>query len=127
MVDVNEMVANILSQLKKDGVRVCYQYPEEFAKLPAVSHYELFDSEGFRADNAEWSQKSRVQIDIWAEKKTEPARIAALVNALMQGAGWLREFSRDMPKLTEQHLYHKTMRFAKEIYAEGGDDFGGQV
>ena len=121
MVDVNEITAKILSQLQKDGISVCYQYPEDFGRVPAVSHYELFDSEGFRADNAEWSQKSRVQIDIWAEKKTEPARIAVMVNSLMQGAGWLREFSRDMPKQTEQHLYHKTMRYAKEIYPEGGE------
>lgn len=116
MVDVNKITEEILSPLKDEGVKTQYHYPESFNLPPIISFYELINTEAFRADNKEWSQMARVQIDIWSDKKTEPGKLAIRVNTLMQAKGWSREFSRDLPKETEKHLYHKTMRFAKEIY-----------
>lgn len=88
----------------------------EFGTLPAVSYYDLITTESFRADNSEQAQLSRVQIDIWAMKKTQPGEIAEKVNRIMQDNGWIRELGRDLPRGAENHVYHYTMRFAKEIY-----------
>ena len=49
-------------------------------------------------------------------KKTQPGEIAEKVNGIMQDNGWIRELGRDLPKGAENHVYHYTMRFAKEIY-----------
>ncbi len=119
MIDSNKMVDELLCVLEDKGIRVFYQYPEDFETLPSVSYYNLITTEGFRADNAEQAQLSHVQVDIWAKKRTQPGKIAAMVNEIMQNAGWIRELSRDLPKETEHHMYHHTMRFAKEVYLGG--------
>ena len=122
MIDVNAVADSLLAPLENEGVVLCYQYPESFNELPVVSFYNLITEEGFRADCREEAQVSRVQIDIWAEKKTQPGRIAVRVNELMQNGGWQRELDRDLPKKTEAHVYHRTMRFAKEIFfGDGGE------
>lgn len=115
MIDVNKIINKLLAPLRKEGIRVCYQYPESFEELPAVSYYDLLTSECFKADNAEVSQLSRVQIDIWSDREAKPGEIAAKVNEIMQADSWQRELKRDMPKGAENHVYHTTMRFAKEI------------
>lgn len=117
MIDINARLTELLKLLKTTaGVKIYYQYPDSFATLPAISHYELTEGESFRADNIERAYVSRVQIDIWSLKKTEPAQIGMKVNEIMQADGWVREMSRDLPKQTEDHVYHRTMRFAKEIW-----------
>ena len=116
MTSVNRITEKLLAPLRDEGVQVYYQYPEKFAVLPAVSYYDLITTESFRADNSEQAQLSRVQIDIWAMKKTQPGEIAEKVNRIMQDNGWIRELGRDLPKGAENHVYHYTMRFAKEIY-----------
>ena len=116
MTSVNRITEKLLAPLRSEGVRVCYQYPEDFGTLPAVAYYDLITTESFRADNSEQAQLSRVQIDIWAMKKTQPGEIAEKVNRIMQDNGWIRELGRDLPKGAKNHVYHYTMRFAKEIY-----------
>ncbi|MGN0180515.1 MAG: hypothetical protein ACI4DY_13915 [Monoglobaceae bacterium] len=117
MVDINRTANKILSPIKNAGASLCYQYPESFEKLPAVSFFNLLTAEEFRADNVEVSQLARLQIDIWAQKKTQPGELAIKINELMQADGWIRELDRDLPR-EENHVYHRTMRFAKEIYNE---------
>lgn len=116
MTSVNRITGKLLAPLRSEGVRVCYQYPEDFGILPAVSYYDLITTESFRADNSEQAQLSRVQIDIWSKNKTQPGEIAEKVNRIMQDNGWIRELGRDLPKGAENKVYHYTMRFAKEIY-----------
>lgn len=116
MTSVNRITGKLLAPLRSEGVRVCYQYPEDFGTLPAVSYYDLITTESFRADNWEQAWLSRVQIDIWAKNKTQPGEIAEKVNGIMQDNGWIRELGRDLPKGAENKVYHYTMRFAKEIY-----------
>lgn len=116
MIDVNKTANKLLSPLRKEGIRVCYQYPDSFKKLPAVSYYDLITKEGFRADNAEQSQLSNIQIDIWSDREAQPGEIAEKINKIMQKDGWIRELKRDLPKGAENHVYHTTMRFAKEVY-----------
>lgn len=116
MTSVNRITEKLLAPLRDEGVQVYYQYPEKFAVLPAVSYYDLITTESFRTDNSEQAQLSRVQIDIWSKNKTQPGEIAEKVNRIMQDNGWIRELGRDLPKGAENHVYHYTMRFAKEIY-----------
>lgn len=116
MVEVNAIAEKNLAPLKSEGFSVQYQYAEEKAKLPAVTYYELIDQESFRADNVEMSSKVRVQIDVWALKRSEMSRGSIRANELMQADGWMRELSRDMSKETENQTYHRTMRFVKEIW-----------
>ena len=56
MTSVNRITEKLLAPLRSEGVRVCYQYPEDFGTLPAVSYYDLITTESFRADNSEQAQ-----------------------------------------------------------------------
>ncbi len=114
MIDVNKIVREILDTL--DGVKVTFYHPSQFNELPVISYYELTTSTGFCFDNAEQAQSSYVQLDIWGTSGGECSRIAVKVDAAMQNKGWYREMSRDMPP--EDGVYHKTMRFSKEIFKE---------
>lgn len=118
MINVNKIAEKLLAPLRNEKIRVCYQYPESFGKLPAVSYYDLITKESFRADNAEQAQLSRLQIDIWSADKTQPGEIAEKINKIMQGNGWIRELGRDLPKGAENHVYHYTMRYAKEVFED---------
>ena len=113
MIDVNEIVEPILAGV---GPPVCYQYPERFNSLPVISFYSLSDTAGFQADNQEWAQKARVQVDIWADRAADAGRVGVEVDRVMQAEGWTRELAADLPKQTDDRIYHRTMRFAKEIY-----------
>ena len=86
MTSVNRITEKLLAPLRSEGVRVCYQYPEDFGTLPAVSYYDLITTESVRTDNSEQAQLSRVQIDIWSKNKTQPGEIAEKVNGIMRNA-----------------------------------------
>ena len=113
MIDVNGLVEPLLTQA---GVPVYFSYPEQFTDVPAISFYNLSDTAGFRADDSEWAQEARVQVDIWADRAIETGKIGTDVDAIMQRDGWIREYAADLPKQTDDQLFHRTMRFAKEIY-----------
>ena len=112
MLDVNKIIRDILGNI--DGVKVTFYHPGEFNVLPIISYYELTTNTGLCYDNAEQAQKSSVVIDIWGKGGGECSRLAIEVDKLMQNGGWYREFSRDMPP--EDGIYHKSMRYQKEIY-----------
>lgn len=115
MQEIDAIVEKVLAPLKKDGCAVQFQYAETSAKMPAVTYYILTESEALRTDNVEQSQLARVQVDVWALKRSEMSKISIKANELMQADGWLREMSRDLPRETDTQVYHRTMRFAKEI------------
>lgn len=112
MTDANKEVREILETI--DDVKVTFYHPDEFNKLPIVSYYELTTTTGMCFDNAEQAQRSYAQIDIWGKGGGECSRIAVRVDEAMQQHGWYREMSRDMSP--ENKIYHKTMRFYKEIF-----------
>ena len=112
MVDVNRIVREILQGI--DGVKVTYYHPDTFNKMPVLSYYELTTTTGFCADNAEQAQRSNIVIDVWAKRAADCSRIAIEVDAAMQADNWYREFSRDLPP--EDGIYHKSMRFYKQIF-----------
>ena len=112
MVDVNRIVRDILNTI--DDVKITFYHPEEFNKLPIISYYELTTNTGFSFDNAEQAQRSNVVIDVWGRSAADCSQIAINVDDAMQSEDWKREFSRDLPP--EDGIYHKNMRFYKEIY-----------
>lgn len=114
MIDVNKVIRSILKGLT--GVTITYYHPDSFNKMPVVSYYELTTKTGMCYDNAEQAQKSFVVVDIWGKSGAECARIAIETDKLMQKNGWYREFSADLPP--EDNIYHKNMRFYKEIFFE---------
>lgn len=114
MIDANRIVREILETI--DGVTVTFYHPDKFNKLPVISYYELTTSTGMCFDNAEQAQRSYMQIDIWGKGGGECSRLAVKVDEAMQNNGWYRELSKDMPP--ENKVYHKTMRFYKQIFFE---------
>ncbi|MDY3971656.1 MAG: hypothetical protein SOZ28_02965 [Clostridia bacterium] len=114
MVDVNKIVREILETI--DGVTVTFYHPDKFNNLPVISYYELTTTTGMCFDNEEQAQSSGVEIDIWGKGGGECSRLAIKVDKAMQNDGWYRELSRDMPP--ENNIFHKTMRFSKEIFKE---------
>lgn len=112
MVDVNLIVKDILSKI--DGVKITFYHPKVFNSLPVISYYELTTSTGFSYDNSEQAQMSNVVIDIWGNSGAECSMFAVEVDKHMQVNGWKRNFSRDLPP--ENDIYHKNMRFSKQIY-----------
>lgn len=114
MIDVNAEVRKLLETV--DGAKVTFYHPQQFNNLPVISYYELTTTTGMCFDNAEQAQSSSVEIDIWGKGGGECSRLAVKVDKAMQNDGWYRELSRDMPP--ENNIYHKTMRFSKEIFKE---------
>ncbi len=114
MINVNREVRNILKAV--EGVKIVYYHPDEYNKLPIISHYELTTTTGMRYDNAEQAQKTYVSVDVWGKSADECTDFAIKADKLMQDAGWYREFSMDLPP--ENKIYHKSMRFFKEIFFE---------
>lgn len=114
MIDVNEVVRRVLKGMP--DIKVTYYHPSAFNDMPIVSYYELVTTTGMCYDNAEQAQNSSVAIDVWGKSAAECGRIAIDVDKAMQDNGWYRDFSRDMPP--EDNIYHKTMRFKKEIFKE---------
>lgn len=114
MVDANKEVKALLGTLK--DVTVTYYVPPEVNRLPAVSYYEIVTTTGYKYDNKEQAQISTMAIDVWAKSPSECAKIAIEIDAIMQSAGWYREFSRDMPP--EDLVRHKSMRYNKQIFFE---------
>lgn len=112
MIDVKPYIEQLLKSI--DGVKVAFYYPSSFNNLPAVSYYELADSEAMRADNREYAQDIDIQIDVWGTSAKQVNDIGISVNAVMQSDGWKRAFAADVPK--DGSVYHRTMRFNKVIY-----------
>lgn len=112
MVDANKLVREILDTV--GGAKVTFYHPSVLNELPVISYYELAASTGLCYDNGERAQGASIAIDIWGAGGGECARIAVQVDQAMQGAGWRRELSRDLPP--EDGIYHKAMRFYKQLY-----------
>ena len=65
MYDINLELRDILKQI--DGVNVCFAYPDNFNKLPAIAYYTLTDKGSMSYDNTVVTNDTTVQIDIYAD------------------------------------------------------------
>ena len=108
----------ILKKLKEiSDVEVSYFYPQNWAKLPAISYYEMDNSVASRADDGEYSSNIAIQIDIWAKTPSKCSSLAIQVNEKMEELEFTRTLAVDLFE-QEAGLYHKTMRFEKEEILE---------
>lgn len=108
----------ILKKLKEiSDVEVSYFYPQNWAKLPVISYYEMDNSMASKADDEEYSSNIAVQVDIWAKGSSECSKLAIQVNKKMEGLEFERTLALDLFE-QETKIYHKTMRFEKEEILE---------
>lgn len=99
------------------GVEVSYFYPQDWARLPAISYYEMDNSTAGKADDEEYSSNIAIQIDIWAKSSSECSNLAIQVNKRMTELDFERTLALDLFE-QETKIYHKTMRFEKEEILE---------
>ena len=103
----------ILKKLKEiSDVEVSYFYPQNWAKLPAISYYEMDNSVASKAEDEEYSSNISIQIDIWAKSSSKCSELAILVNEKMEDLEFERRLALDLFE-NETKIYHKTMRFEK--------------
>ncbi len=103
----------ILKKLKEiSDVEVSYFYPQNWAKLPAISYYEMDNSVASKAEDEEYSSNISIQIDIWAKSSSKCSELANLVNEKMEDLEFERRLALDLFE-NETKIYHKTMRFEK--------------
>lgn len=108
----------ILKKLEEiSDVEVSYFYPQNWAKLPAISYYEMDNSIASKADDEEYSSNITMQIDIWAKSSSQCSKLAIEVNKKMQELDFERTLALDLFE-QETKIYHKTMRFEKEEILE---------
>lgn len=108
----------ILKKLKEiSDVEVSYFYPQDWAKLPAISYYEMDNSIASKADDEEYSSNIAIQIDIWAKSSSQCSKLAIQVNEKMEDLEFERTLAVDLFE-QDTNIYHKTMRFEKEEILE---------
>ena len=115
MINVNNEVRNILKAV--EGVKTVYYHPDEYNKLPIISHYEITTTQQVCVTITKNRRKNHMfRWTYGAETADECTDFAIKADKLMQDAGWYREFSMDLPP--KNKIYHKSMRFFKEIFFE---------
>ena len=108
----------ILKKLKEiSDVEVSYFYPQDWAKLPAISYYEMDNSMASKADDEEYSSNIAIQIDIWSKSSSQCSKLAIQVNEKMEDLEFERTLAVDLFE-QDTNIYHKTMRFEKEEILE---------
>lgn len=108
------MKPQILKKLEEiSDVEVSYFYPQNWAKLPAISYYEMDNSVASKADDEEYSSNIAIQIDVWAKSSSECSKLAIQINEKMEDLEFERTLALDLFE-QETKIYHKTMRFEKE-------------
>ncbi len=108
------MKPQILKKLEEiSDVEVSFFYPQNWAKLPAISYYEMDNSVASKADDEEYSSNIAIQIDVWAKSSSECSKLAVQINEKMEDLEFERTLALDLFE-QETKIYHKTMRFEKE-------------
>lgn len=113
MIDINKDFEQLL---KSTEYNVAYQFPKQGNELPIITYYEASNTGGFSADNQEWGMISAFVVDIWAITPKQTGDIGVKVDEVLQQSGWRREFAANLPRETDSDVYHRTMRYVKEIF-----------
>ena len=85
MFDIGLELRDILKQI--DGVSVCFAYPDNFNKLPAIAYYTL----------------------------TDKGSMSERVYKLLTDNEYYHEMTMDVPNPDDKSIKHKTMRFTKVV------------
>lgn len=112
MIDVNPIVKALL---EKTGLTVTQGTVFDFSTVPVISFRQVNNTEGFHSDNAENSQECKFAVDIWSNSPVQITNIGIKVNEIMQEDGWERTYDYDVPRQTPEEVFHKAMRFMKDV------------
>jgi hypothetical protein len=100
----------ILTTLKTipDIAQVSKSWPEDFAKVPAVTYKIEDNSVHTRVDGKEVLSNIIFQIDVWTKGSSEGSAICSKVDELFTSMGFERDFYTD---IEDGKLNHSIMRF----------------
>lgn len=102
-----------LTSLLGSGERIFYMQSPSLKICPCI----VFSEEGNRGkyffDNAESASEIVVYINIFASADTH--LLADCVNTIMEGLGFVREYSRDLPKNNDMYQKHMRFKTIKEV------------
>jgi hypothetical protein len=104
MFDIKPHILTLLQAIP--GATVSDAFPKKDAKLPHISFYELINSDPLTISSGPLNEIS-VQIDIWHNRST--GALAATVDGAMNGIGFRRQASNDIPD--PSGMKRKTMRY----------------
>ncbi|MDD6483505.1 MAG: hypothetical protein PUF72_02895 [Clostridiales bacterium] len=108
MADINEQIQNDLKELGFDPI---YAYPKTISQMPAVCFYCLSKTSVYSFLKCEYVI-GYVQIDVYSNKKTEPAKTADKIQTGLYDRGWICEQSMCIPD-GDKDYYRVTMRLRK--------------
>ena len=103
MYDINLELRNILKQI--DDVSVCFAYPDNFNKLPAIAYYTLTDKGSMSYDNT-------VVTNDYPQTCFE---LSERVYKLLTDNEYYHEMTMDVPNPDDKGIKHRTMRFTKVV------------
>ena len=109
MVDLLEEIYAALKTIP-DAEQVNYQYPQDWATLPAVTYYEQSNTEMRVFGGSNYMANVSYQIDIWAKMPEQCRVIAYNVDDRMAALGLRREFSADL--FDPSGIHHRSKRYA---------------
>ena len=112
MYDINLELRNILKQI--DDVSVCFAYPDNFNKLPAIAYYANGQRLNVAYDNTVVTNDTTVQIDIYADYPQTCFELSERVYKLLTDNEYYHEMTMDVPN-PDTSIKHKTMRFVKVV------------
>lgn len=113
MFDIGLELRDILKQI--DGVSVCFAYPDNFNKLPAIAYYTLTDKGSMSYDNTVVTNDTTVQIDIYADYPQTCFELSERVYKLLTDNEYYHDMTMDVPNPDDKSIKHKTMRFTKVV------------
>lgn len=113
MFDIGLELRDILKQI--DGVSVCFAYPDNFNKLPAIAYYTLTDKGSMSYDNTVVTNDTTVQIDIYADYPQTCFELSERVYKLLTDNEYYHEMTMDVPNPDDKSIKHRTMRFTKVV------------
>lgn len=109
--DINILAGDIL---KRTGVRVIYNYPEEEMSLPCISYSTLSEKGIMSADNTELLKEAKIIVNVWARTMKECSDILRDATVLLEADNWACEIARDGKK-DERGVYLREGIFTKII------------
>lgn len=109
--------ANVVAALKGDaelvallgGQRIYFQVAPNAAEFPRITYYEQDNRPALYGDCQELGSEIVMVVDVWSKGST--GAIAAAVDRIMAGIGFVREFAGDLYE-PDTGVFHKHMRYS---------------
>jgi len=95
--------------------RIQYMYPNDFNTLPIITYQETNNRNIEFYDDAPSADESTIEIHVWTNVST--SAISKLVDTVMTGILYARDFSADVPD-PDTKIFHKVLRYRRSITAD---------